>query len=304
MPRIFLVLIALGGLILPVAAGLCALSSGAQNRAGLIDLGSLDADLLDRAASNDTTPLDLTPPSLEPLQEPTSQSPSDVLAELPQEELVALVRSALLADPFILEEVADALEVERAAREEALAAQVIEQNSATLFSADNASVLGNPNGSITLVEFLDYNCGFCKQAHADMLRIVAEYPDVRVLVRDFPVLGSGSLEAAQVATAFRSISGDMATFIDIMMTEDAASADTELAMRVAVDLGADPQSLNTALQEPGLMAPIRESYELAEMLNIRGTPAFVVGQQRIVGAVGFDRLSDAIQIERERLSAL
>jgi protein-disulfide isomerase len=217
---------------------------------------------------------------------------------------VALVRQALLDNPLMLDEAIAALEIAREAEEDTLIARVIAENAERLFDDQHVSIMGNPDGAITLVEFLDYNCGFCKRAHDDVMRLIAEQDDVRVLVKDFPVLGPGSLEAAQVAIAFRAIGGDMEAFIDAMMSEDSAQADAALARSVALDLGADATALDLALDSPRLMDPIAEAYALAEQLNIRGTPAFIVGQERLMGAVGFERLSAAIEAERVRLSSL
>lgn len=288
------------GLALPIGLGLYALD--AIERPTDTPSPALDEALLGMALDANAVPLDLTPAPPETDSTPAEQSLAAMAAADP-EGAIALVRQALLANPLMLDEAIEALETARAEQEEALVSQVIADNADSLFDDEHASIMGNPNGTITLVEFLDYNCGFCKRAHDDVMRLIAEQPDVRVLVKDFPVLGPGSLEAAQVAVAFRSIGGDMTAFIDAMMQES-VQADTALARSVALELGANETALDLALDSPAIMDPIGEAYALAEQLNIRGTPAFIVGEQRLMGAVGFDRLAEAIQAERERLSAL
>jgi protein-disulfide isomerase len=298
MSRPLLGLVAVAGIALPIGLGAFALSGATS--VGETQLSGLDAELLERVVEAETAPLDLAPASPTP---PTSPASLSALAEADREGAVALVRQALLDNPLILDEAVEALEAARALAEVDLVADVIAENADLLFDDRNASIMGNPDGAITLVEFLDYNCGFCKRAHDDVMRLIAEQNDVRVLVKDFPVLGPGSLEAAQVAVAFRAIGGDMTAFIDAMMTES-VQADSAMARRVALELGADETALDLALDSPSLMEPIGEAYALAEQLNIRGTPAFIVGDQRLMGAVGFDRLAEAIQVERDRLSAL
>jgi protein-disulfide isomerase len=298
MSRPLLGLVAVAGIALPIGLGAFALSGATS--VGETQLSGLDAELLERVVEAETAPLDLAPASPTPPTPPASLS---ALAEADREGAVALVRQALLDNPLILDEAVEALEAARALAEVDLVADVIAENADLLFDDQNASIMGNPDGAITLVEFLDYNCGFCKRAHGDVMRLIAEQNDVRVLVKDFPVLGPGSLEAAQVAVAFRAIGGDMTAFIDAMMTES-VQADSAMARRVALELGADETALDLALDSPSLMEPIGEAYALAEQLNIRGTPAFIVGDQRLMGAVGFDRLAEAIQVERDRLSAL
>ncbi|MFN3224625.1 MAG: DsbA family protein [Hyphomicrobiales bacterium] len=298
MSRPLLGLVAVAGIALPIGLGAFALSGATS--VGETQLSGLDAELLERVVEAETAPLDLAPASPTP---PTSPASLSALAEADREGAVALVRQALLDNPLILDEAVEALEAARALAEVDLVADVIAENADLLFDDHNASIMGNPDGAITLVEFLDYNCGFCKRAHGDVMRLIDEQNDVRVLVKDFPVLGPGSLEAAQVAVAFRAIGGDMTAFIDAMMTES-VQADSAMARRVALELGADETALDLALDSPSLMEPIGEAYALAEQLNIRGTPAFIVGDQRLMGAVGFDRLAEAIQVERDRLSAL
>lgn len=293
MSRPLIALAALAGVALPIGVGVYALSAAPDDPTVLV--ATLDDQRMEQAAE---TPVDLTSPSTESSETATSLAE---LAESDRDGAVALVRQALLDNPLILDEAIEALEVARAAQQENLVASVIADNADRLFDDQNASIMGNPEGTITLVEFLDYNCGFCKRAHADVMRLIAEQDDVRVVVKDFPVLGPGSLEAAQVAVAFRNIGGDMEAFIDAMMSEETAPADINLARAVALGLGADAAALDLALDSPSVMEPIGEAYELAEQLNIRGTPAFIVGEERLMGAVGFDRLAAAIQAERDRL---
>jgi protein-disulfide isomerase len=293
MSRAVVAVAALAGITLPIALGAYALSNSAEN----IEMSALDAQVLEQAVEAETAPLDLTPQTAS-----SAASLTDMAAADP-EGAIALVRQALLDNPLMLDEAIEALEAAREEQQESLVSQVIAENADLLFDDENASIMGNPNGAITLVEFLDYNCGFCKSAHGDVMRLIAEQTDVRVLVKDFPVLGPGSLEAAQVAIAFRATGGDMPAFIDAMMNES-VQADEALARRVALELGADETALDLALDSPAIMEPIGEAYNLAEQLNIRGTPAFIVGDQRLMGAVGFDRLAEAIQAERDRLSSL
>ncbi|WP_375569558.1 DsbA family protein [Ahrensia marina] len=293
MARALVAVTALAGIALPIGLGVYVLSGSLADPEPL----GLDDHMLEQAIEADAAPLELSPTPA-----PTAQSLTD-MAAADREGAAAVVRQALLDNPLMLDEAITALEAARAEQEETLVSQVIAENADLLFDSENASLMGNPDGAITLVEFLDYNCGFCKRAHGDVMRLIAEQTDVRVVVKDFPVLGPGSLEAAQVAVAFRSIGGDMTAFIDAMMNEF-VQADATLARAVALELGADETALDLALDSPAIMEPIGEAYTLAEQLNIRGTPAFIVGEQRLMGAVGFDRLAEAIQVERDRLSAL
>lgn len=295
MSRPLIIFAALTALAVPVGLGIFALSDAAESHGAATGEQSLDAQMVEQSVQAHSPPIDLVP------------IPSTDLAAMARDDpqgAITLVRQALLSNPLILDEAIAALEEARASAEGVAMVDIIRQNAELLFDSPNASIMGNPEGTITLVEFLDYNCHFCKRAHEDVMRLIAENDDVRVVVKDFPVLGPGSLEAAQVAVAFRAQGGDMQAFIDAMMNEEDAAADSALARTVALELGADETALDLALEDPDLMTSIGEAYSLAEQLDIRGTPAFVLGEERIIGAVGFDRLSAAIQAERERLAAL
>ena len=298
MSRPLIAIAALAGIALPIGIGVYALSAAPDET--VRESSMQDEPLAQQAGS---TPVNASQPSADFSTAETSDVATGLaaMAESDREGAVALVRQALLDNPLILDEAIEALEVARAAQEESLVASVIADNAGLLFDSHNASIMGNPDGAITLVEFLDYNCGFCKRAHDDVMRLIAEHDDVRVVVKDFPVLGQGSLEAAQVAVAFRNTGGNMTAFIHAMMSEQNVPADASLARAVALGLGANEAALDLALDSPSVMEPISEAYALAEQLNIRGTPAFIIGDERLMGAVGFDRLAAAIQVERERL---
>lgn len=256
------------------------------------DPGEPSAPVAD-APSNQTSE-----PPIALLDEPSALAS---LAAADPQAAMALVRNALLADPSILEEAINALEAFRFAEAEARSSELIAESAEALLSTQHASVLGNPNGTVTLVEFLDYNCGFCKRAHADVLALIESEPNLRVLVKDFPVLGPGSLEAARVAIAFRQSGGDMLAFIDTMMAQTDRRADATLATEVALSLGADQGELETLATDDAILEGISASYGLAELLGITGTPAFVVGNELIMGAVGFERLAMAIQTAQASL---
>lgn len=293
MSRPLIVLAAAAAIAVPVAVGVFALSNATETEG--TQTQSLDARMVEQSMQADSPPIALAP------------LPSTDLAAMAMDDpqgAVALVRQALLSNPLILDEAIAALEDARASAEDVAMVDVIRDNAELLFDSPHASVMGNPEGAITLVEFLDYNCHFCKRAHDDVMRLIAENADLRVVVKDFPVLGPDSLEAAQIAVAFRAQGGDMQAFIDAMMSQEDAAADSALARAVAVELGADEAALDLALEDPDLMTAIGEAYTLAEQLDIRGTPAFILGEERIMGAVGFDALMAAIHVERERLASL
>ena len=164
-----------------------------------------------------------------------------------------------------------------------------------IFNSDFQAVVGNPNGKITLVEFFDYNCGYCKRAMDDIAKLMKGNPDLRVVLKDFPVLGVDSVEAAQVASAARKqVSG--AKFWDfhqkLMMTK--GKIGREQAMSAAKEVGLDMAKLQKDAADPEIKDKLAGVLKLGEGLSINGTPSYIIGDEVVVGAVGYDELKKRI----------
>lgn len=158
------------------------------------------------------------------------------------------------------------------------------------------AVLGNPQGSVTLVEFTDYACGFCRQSVSDVARLVAENPDLRVVVREFPILRPESADAARMALAAAQ-QDRYAAFHDAMFALGTPSADTiEAAAKTA---GVDLAKARTAIEKGAFDPFLQANHQLAEQIGISGTPGWVIGDRVIDGAVGHAALADAIEEARE-----
>ena len=211
----------------------------------------------------------------------------------------AIVRDYILANPDIVQEALDAIAARADAAEIAQRKEALDLNRALLENSPNQMVLGNPEGSVTLVEFFDYNCSFCRRAMADMLDLIADDPDLRVVLKEFPVLGPGSLEAARVSAAITIVQPDVYLAFHQQLLELDEQATEASALAVAEAVGADMDLLRATLDNPEVMTPIREAYALAEVLGLNGTPSYVVGDEVVVGAVGYDTLRQAIEATRE-----
>jgi protein-disulfide isomerase len=206
-------------------------------------------------------------------------------------EIKAIIKDYLLQNPEILREaigVLDAREKEAQAKERE---KVVADPSGTLFSPANRAVIGNPSGKITLVEFFDYNCGYCKRALNDLARLMKDNPDLRVVLRDFPILSPGSVEAARIANAFlRQFQGDKFWQFHQKLLGSRGPVGKAEALAVAKDLGADMDKLARDAADPAIAAGITESGKFAKSLDVTGTPTYVIGDDVVVGAVGYDEL--------------
>lgn len=206
-------------------------------------------------------------------------------------EIEAIIKSYLLEKPEVLREAIGVLESREKAAEAAAREKIIADPSSTLFTPAGQAVVGNSLGKVTVVEFFDYNCGYCKRALSDLSRLMKENPDLRVVLRDLPILSPGSAEASRVANAFlRQFQGQKFWEFHQKLLGMRGQVGKGEALAVARELGADMDKLAKDAADPRVTAGIKESEELAKSLQVNGTPTYVIGQEVVVGAVGYDEL--------------
>lgn len=200
-----------------------------------------------------------------------------------------LVHDYILAHPEILPEAMNRLQANGAARQIAAQRDRIE----TPFAG---AVLGNPQGTITLVQFTDYACGYCRQSVGDIAALVAAHPDLRVVVRELPILSPESEQAARMALS-AARQGHYAAFHEAMFAGEkpAAASILAAAQKAQVDTGAaGPVGASTEVTNE-----LAGNVALAKELGITGTPAWVVGDKLLIGAVGRQALEAAIAETRK-----
>jgi protein-disulfide isomerase len=209
-------------------------------------------------------------------------------------EIGAIVRDYLVNNPEVLRDAMVELDRREKEAQQAAREKIIVGNS-NLLSSPHQAVIGNPNGKVTLVEFFDYNCGYCKKSLDDLAKLMKEDPNLRVVLKDFPVLGPGSVEAAQVASALRNqFSGDKFWTYHQKLLLTRGQVGRAQALALAKEMGADMGRLDRDMASPDVKAGIQEVMQMADGLNLTGTPSWVVGKEVVVGAVGYDELKDKI----------
>jgi protein-disulfide isomerase len=216
-----------------------------------------------------------------------------------EERIGALVRDYILANPEVLEEAQQVLQARRAEESRQQAMASIETNRDAIFHAPEDMVIGNPEGDITLVEFFDYNCGYCKRAMDDVVEIIKTDPNVRVVLKEFPILGPDSVAAHQVSMAFRKLAPDQYGEFHMALLGADVRASEAVAIDLAKQYGVDEDALREAMSDPAIEASIRRSYQLADTLGISGTPSFVLGDETVFGAVGSETLLTKIENVRQ-----
>jgi protein-disulfide isomerase len=210
-------------------------------------------------------------------------------------EIGDVVRDYLIRNPEVLREALVELERRQKAEETAQRDRALETLGAQVFESKYQSVIGNPKGKITLVEFFDYNCGYCKKALADVARLTKENPDLRVVLKDFPVLGPSSLEAAQVASAARNqLQGEKYWDFHQKLLLTRGTIGKTQALAAARESGADMDRLEKDMKSGDVRAGIAEAMQIADQLSLTGTPSWVLGKEVVVGAVGYEELRGKI----------
>jgi len=159
-------------------------------------------------------------------------------------------------------------------------------------------VMGNANGTITLYEFSDYNCGYCKRVFEPIQQLVRDNPDVRLVIKEFPILSQSSLVAAKAAIA-AEMQGKFGDYHIAMMTYRGQITDA-VVMRMAAQAGVDVEQLKSDMESSKTMAIIQRTREAAAALEINGTPGLVVGDTVVPGAIGLDELVKLIAEERNK----
>lgn len=215
---------------------------------------------------------------------------------LTEDHVKKLALEAILENPQIIMEAVAILDEQRRAEEAVGQAQVLQQQRDFLENDPNAPVIGNTESDTVIVEFFDYNCPYCKRAAADVKALLAADDDVRVVYREWPILGEGSVFAARAALAARAQGKYEEMHWALMEMRGRAQEASVLA--VARSVGLDVDQLVQDMQSDDVTAHIDASRGLAESLGFTGTPAFVVGNALVPGAVPLAELQGYLTAAR------
>ncbi len=215
-------------------------------------------------------------------------------------EIERIVRDYLVAHPEVLQEAMGELEKRQTAAETEKHKTAVKEHAQALYSSPRQVNLGNPQGNVTFVEFFDYNCGYCKRAMSDMLTLLKDDPKLKVVLKEFPVLGPGSVEAAQVAVAVRMQDKSGQKYLEFhqKLLGGRGQADKAHALAVAKDIGMNMPQIEKDMASPEVKTTLDENLKLAEALGLNGTPSYVIGSDVVVGAVGLPALEEKINTAR------
>ncbi|WP_420666847.1 DsbA family protein [Cribrihabitans neustonicus] len=217
-------------------------------------------------------------------------------AELSEEEIKQLVYEAIMERPEIIMQAVEKLQRSEAAAQDAAVQSVLAENRDMLERDANAPVLGNPEGDVTVVEFFDYNCPYCRRAMPHVQGLIEEDENVRVVYREWPILGEGSVFAARAALAARK-QGKYEAFHWALMGMDGRASEATV-MRAAQEVGLDTEQLRRDMEAPEVEEHIATSMELAGALGFNGTPSFVIGDSLAPGLAEQSQLQQLVDEAR------
>jgi protein-disulfide isomerase len=223
---------------------------------------------------------------------PGAAQAADALSPAQEEAVRALVRETLLENPEIIAEALEAYQARQEAEQAQRTQAAIAEHRETLVSADPADVIGNPDGDVTVVEFSDYQCGYCKRVMPTLMQAVEADGNVRVVIHELPILGPESVMAARAAEAARKQQAYPEFHRALMGMKGQLSESA--VMQVAAEVGLDVETLRADMADPALDEVFGRNIRLARALGITGTPAFVIGETLVPGAISGARLNELI----------
>jgi protein-disulfide isomerase len=227
-------------------------------------------------------------------------APAQSISDAQRGEIERIIRDYLLKHPEVLQEAIGELEKQQAKAEAEKHKTAVKDNAEALFNSSRHVVIGNPKGDVTFVEFFDYNCGYCKRALDDMMALMKADPNLKVVLKEFPVLGPGSQDAARVGAAVRMQDKSGKKYLEFhqKLLTGRGQVDKARALAAAKEVGLDVARIERDIGGDEVRASLEESFRLAEKLGLNGTPSYVIGSEVVVGAVGLASLKEKVNTAR------
>lgn len=215
-------------------------------------------------------------------------------------EIEQIIKNYIMKNPEIVRDAITELERREKTAEADAQKKIISDHQGPLYVSNSQEIVGNPNGKITLIEFFDYNCGYCKRSLSDISNLIKQTPDLRVILKDYPILSEGSIEAAEVAEALhKQFTGDKFWQFHQKLLSSQAPVGRSEALAVAKAMGADMNRLIKDAAAPEIKKGLQDNDRLGQALMLTGTPSFIIGDQTIVGAVGYASLKSKLDNVRK-----
>lgn len=218
---------------------------------------------------------------------------STATANLTTADIQKIVKDYIMENPTVIMDSVDQYQ-QKSMRDKA--AEGIKNNTDSLFKDDKAPFLGNKDGDITIVEFFDFNCGYCKKVLPELQEVVKSDPNLKVVFRDYPILSDSSKTASKWALAAHK-QDKYFPFHAALMDHKGPITD-DVLVKVAGDVGLDIAKAKTDIGGTEILIQLEKNNQLATQVGVRGTPAFVIGDELFPGALPADELKKLIAIAR------
>lgn len=225
----------------------------------------------------------------------------DNMNEAERKAFGAAVRAYLMENPEVIYEVADAAQAAQQAKRAEMDMALVKVNAEAIFNDGFSHVSGNPEGDITLVEFIDYTCGYCRKAHSEVQALVQGDKNIRLITKELPILGDQAVILARFAIAVKTVHGGEAyeTANAALISFDGEPNTTSLG-RLAKVLGLDAEKIFAEMDSEATENELRETSLLAQRMQISGTPAFVLQDELLRGYLPLAAMQQIVAQKREK----
>jgi protein-disulfide isomerase len=223
---------------------------------------------------------------------------SSDISDLQRTAIERVVRDYLMNHPEVIIQSLEVLQEREKAAEAARSQKALAESQKALTQNPADPVAGNPKGDVTVVEFFDYQCGYCKVVHADTQKLIKDDPKLRFVFKEFPILGPASVTASKAALAAKA-QGKYLEMHNALMAQR-GQLDEALILRLAKSVGLDVDRLKTDMESEAVLSVIADTQALAAQLNIKGTPGFVFGESLVPGAIKLDDMKKYVAAMRAK----
>jgi protein-disulfide isomerase len=231
-----------------------------------------------------------------PLQRPSVAA--EPLSDAQKQAVESLIRDYIMDHPEVMLESLQAYEVKQRSAQEKAAQKAVADNRDALEADATNPVGGNPKGDVTIVEFFDYRCGYCKKVVPSIQELLKTDHNIRVVFKEFPILGPDSVTAARAALAAWKVAPEKYVPLHVALMEMRGEFSEARVLEAAKKTGIDPEKLKAAMNDPKIQSQLEQNVALAQELQISGTPAFVIGGKVVPGAVDLATLREMVKEAR------
>jgi protein-disulfide isomerase len=226
----------------------------------------------------------------------TTQPTSKDNSYITRAELPGLIKEALMKDPTILSQVVEKMQMAQEEEMTKKSKDEISKRKSDLFSDPSSPVLGSPDADVTIVEFFDYHCGYCKQALGTISKLLESDKKVRLILKEYPILSEDSKMASKAALAVNHIAKDKYfDFHKAMFAAGSSAINENVIAAEAKKLGIDPVKLKKEMEDPSIQAELDKNRELGAAIGAMGTPAIIIGENFYPGAIPYEFMQKAVK---------